>query len=73
MYCDAIVDIVEGKTCNIVLHFCSEILSAHQHADTDMLGRDVAVLKNRLHDTWCVASHGGVVRSGDVHHTVRYF
>ena len=43
----------------------SEILSAQTPSDTAMLGRHVAVLKDRLHDISCVASHGGIIQSGN--------
>ena len=49
----------------------SEILSAQTPSDTAMLGRNVAVLKDRLHDISCVAKHGGIIRPGTIDHTIR--
>ena len=40
-------------------------------SDTAMLGRNVAVLKDRLHDISCVAHHGGIIKSGTIDHTIR--
>ena len=69
----AIVWILLGLTlCSMyTATLTSEILSAQTPSDTAMLGRNVAVLKDRLHDISCVAQHGGIIQSGTIDHTIR--
>ena len=47
------------------------IITAHSPASTDMSGKDIAVLKGRIHDMSVVAHHGGMLRMGSIGHTMR--
>ena len=48
----------------------TEIMNARKQASTDMADKDVAVLNDRLHDISVVADHGGIVRNGNITHTM---
>ena len=45
------------------------IINAHNHSN-EILGKTIAVLKDRLHDVANVAQHGGIVKMGTIDHTV---
>lgn len=49
----------------------SEIIQARTPASTEMAGKDIAVLKGRLHDIAVVADHGGILHIGKIGHTMR--
>ena len=44
----------------------TEIINANSPASTDMLGKEVGVLKDRIHDMSVVAHNGGVLQVGAV-------
>jgi hypothetical protein len=48
------------------------IINAHAQT-TDIFGKTIAVLKDRLHDVANVAQHGGIIKMGSIDHTVRKF
>jgi len=49
----------------------SEIINARAPANTEMAGKDIAVMKGRSHDIQIVADQGGVLRIGTIGHTMR--
>jgi len=48
----------------------TKVILAHAPSNPDITGKQVAVLKGRLHDMEAVAHYGGMVRIGSIFHTM---